>query len=144
VVGSGGIVYAGNLSNAAANGIVAFDTVNKSVRWSASGGFSGNPAYADGYLFAANNATNKMEVRRESDGGIEWSWAAPATDPTFDSDVLLTKNLVFVSTTTTTYAIDRTTHAMVWSYQAAGKLALSANGILYIKGTSKIVAINLK
>jgi hypothetical protein len=33
---------------------------------------------------------------------------------------------------------------MVWSYQAAGKLALSANGILYIKGTSKIVAINLK
>ncbi|TFW32031.1 outer membrane protein assembly factor BamB family protein [Massilia horti] len=143
VVGSGGIVYAGNLSNPE-NGIVAFDTINNSVRWSAKGIFPGNPAYADGYLFAANNTTKQLEVRRESDGGIEWSWAAPASDPTFDSDVLLTKNLVFVSTTTTTYAIDRTTHAKVWSYQAAGKLALSANGILYIKGPSKIVAINLK
>jgi hypothetical protein len=144
VVGSGGIVYAGNLSNAAMNGIAAFDTINKSVRWSASGSFPGNPAYADGYLFAANNATHKLEVRRESDGGIEWSWAPPDTDSGFDSDVLLTRNLVFVSTTTSTYAIDRTTHAKVWSYQAAGKLAMSANGILYIKGASKIVAINLK
>jgi hypothetical protein len=144
VVGSGGIVYAGNLSNPAMNGIVAFDTANKSVRWSARGAFVGNPAYADGYLFAANNTTRKLEVRRESDGGIEWSWDAPVADQGFDSDVLLTKNLAFVSGTITTYAVDRSTHTMVWSYPAAGKLALSANGILYIKAPSKIVAINLR
>jgi hypothetical protein len=29
-------------------------------------------------------------------------------------------------------------------YPSAGKLAISANGVLYIKGDSKIVAINLK
>jgi hypothetical protein len=144
VVGGGGIVYAGNLSGVPSNEFAAFDTVNKSVRWSASGLFSGNPAYADGFLFAANSATGKMEVRRESDGGIEWSWAAPAGDSGFVSDVLLTKNLVFVSTTTATYAIDRSTHTSVWNYPASGKLAMSANGILYIKGNSKIVAINLK
>jgi outer membrane protein assembly factor BamB len=144
VVGGGGIVYAGNLSNPAANGIVAFDTVNKSVRWSASGGFAGNPAYADGYLFAANNATGKMEVRRESDGGIEWSWPSPDSGSTFSSDVLVTKNLVFVSTSMATYAIDRGTHATVWSYKGAGKLALSANGVLYIKAPSRIYAINLQ
>lgn len=144
VVGSGGIVYAGNLSNPQNNAIVAFDTVGKSVRWSATGGFSGNPAYADGYLFAANIATAKLEVRKESDGTIEWSWAAPNKDDMFVSDVLLTKNLVFVSTATTTYAIDRSTHASVWSYQAGGKLALSANGILYVKDKSTIVAIDLK
>lgn len=144
VIGGAGIVYAGNLSNSSANGIVAFDTVNKSVRWSVKGGFAGNPAYADGYLFAANNASGQLEVRRESDGGIEWSWAAPAGETVFASDVLLTKNLVFVSTSSSTYAIDRATHAAVWNYHAAGRLALSANGILYIKATSKIVAINLK
>lgn len=144
VIGGSGIVYAGNLSNAAANGIVAFDTVNKAVRWSASGGFAGNPAYADGYLFAANNVSRMLEVRRESDGGMEWTWTAPAGETGFASDVLLTKNLVFVSTTSNTYAIDRSTHAAVWSYHATGRLALSANGILYIKDTSKIVAINLK
>lgn len=144
VVGSGGIVYAGNLSNSADNGIVAFDIVNKSVRWSAKGGFAGNPAYADGYLFAANNVTDKLEVRKETDGTIEWSWAPPAGDAEFASDVLVTRNLVFVSTTRTTYAIDRSTHATVWSYKAGGSLALSANGILYVKGKSTILAINLK
>jgi outer membrane protein assembly factor BamB len=144
VVGSGGIVYAGNLGNARSNSLVAFDTVGRSVRWSATGAFAGNPAYADGYLFAANSATAKLEVRKESDGTIDWSWAAPANDGTFASDVLLTRNLVFVSTTTTTYAVDRATHAPVWRYQAGGKLALSANGILYIKGKSTIVAIDLK
>lgn len=144
VVGSGGIVYAGNLSSIPTNAIVAFDTVNKSVRWGASGGFSGNPAYADGYLFSANSATTRLEVRKQTDGNIDWSWTAPASDAAFVSDVLLTNNLVFVSTTTTTYAIDRTTHATVWSYKAAGKLALSANGILYIKDRSVLVAINLK
>jgi outer membrane protein assembly factor BamB len=143
VVGGGGIVYAGNLSNPTANGIVAFDTINKSVRWSASGGFAGNPAYTDGYLFAVNNATGKMEVRKESDGSIDWSWASPDSGSAFSSDVLVTKNLVFVSTSTKTYAIDRSTHATVWSYQGAGKLALSANGILYIKAPSRIFAINL-
>jgi hypothetical protein len=144
VIGGGGIVYAGNLSNAMDNAIIAFDTVNKSVRWSAKGGFAGNPAYADGYLFADNNVTGKLEVRRESDGVIEWSWAAPTTQPIFASDVLLTQNLVFVSTISTTYAIDRVSHVAVWSYKAAGKLALSANGILYIKAKSGIVAIDLK
>jgi hypothetical protein len=144
VVGGGGIVYAGNLSNATTNGIVAFDTINKLVRWSASGGFAGNPAYADGYLFALNNATGKMEVRRESDGGIEWSWTSPDSGSAFSSDVLLTRNLVFVSTSTMTYAIDRSTHATVWSYQGAGKLALSANGVLYIKAPSRILAINMQ
>jgi len=144
VIGGGGIVYAGNLSNRSDNGIVAFDTVNKSVRWSAKGGFAGNPAYADGYLFAANNTTDKLEVRKEADGAIEWSWAPPADDAEFASDVLVTRNLVFVSTTRTTYAIDRSSHATVWSYKAGGSLALSANGVLYVKAKSAIVAINLK
>jgi hypothetical protein len=152
VIGGGGIVYAGNLSNSLSNGIVAFDTIKGSVRWSAAGGFSGNPAYADGYLFTLNNNTASLEVRREGDGVIDWVWNAPATtsgtttgpQAVFASDVLLTKNLVFVSTKNSTVAIDRASHAAVWSYKASGKLALSANGILYIKSDSAIVAISLK
>ena len=57
---------------------------------------------------------------------------------------ILTNNLVFVSTDASTFAIDRTTHLPVWNYAASGSLALSANGVLYIKGTYSIVAINLR
>jgi outer membrane protein assembly factor BamB len=59
------------------------------------------------------------------------------------SDVLVTNNLIFASTATKTYAIDRTTHAAVWSYPASGSLAMSANGVLYVKSQHAIVTINL-
>lgn len=144
IVGGAGTVYAGNLNNGFSNAIVAFDSAARSVRWSTAGDFAGSPAVADGLLFTTNNATFELEVRRESDGAIAWSWPMPQGDVNFVGDVLLTRNLVFVSTTRMTYAIDRTTHATVWSYKASGKLALSANGILYVKDKSKLVAINLK
>jgi outer membrane protein assembly factor BamB len=67
------------------------------------------------------------------------------------SEVLITDNLVIVSTNLTTYAIDRATHRAVWSYPAAGNLALSRNGVLYIAGynpaggaTMTLTALNLR
>ncbi|UQV46372.1 PQQ-binding-like beta-propeller repeat protein [Janthinobacterium lividum] len=118
--------------------------MKKNLRWSTPGSYPGNPAYADGVIFAANNETLMLEARKEADGTLIWSWTAPSDARSFNSDVLVTNNLIFVSTATTTYAIDRTTHGSVWSYKASGKLAMSANGILYIKGDTTIVAINLK
>ena len=56
----------------------------------------------------------------------------------------MTSNLVFVSTETGTFAIDRSTHQTVWSHEASGFLALSANAVLYIKTYTSITAINLK
>lgn len=143
VIASGGLVIAGNLRDAQNNALTAFDSVAKSVRWSVRGGFSGNPAYADGTVFAANNKTERLEALKESDGTVAWSWARPAGE-SFVSDVLVTKNLVFVSTSVATYAIDRSTRQQVWSHKASGSLALSANGILYIKGSKAITAINLR
>jgi len=69
---------------------------------------------------------------------------APPNAEWWPSGVLLTNNLVFVSTDNATYAIDRTTHAQVWSYPFSGKLSLSANGILYINSGSSILAVNVK
>jgi hypothetical protein len=63
---------------------------------------------------------------------------------TFDSEVLLTDSLIFVSTNLATYGIDTSTHQLVFSYPFPGRLALSRNGILYIQGTGPIVAINMK
>jgi outer membrane protein assembly factor BamB len=144
VLGGANTIYAGNLSNKNSNSIVSFDTLNKAVRWSIRGAYSGNPAYAGGALFASNNSPFALEVYNEADGTKLWSWTPPVGNGQFVSDVLVTNNLVFVSTDTNTFAIDRSTHLPVWTYAASGSLALSANGILYIKGTYSIVAINLR
>jgi outer membrane protein assembly factor BamB len=144
VLGAANTVYAGSLSNRTSNSLVNFDTLNRAVRWFVRGAFSGNPAYNAGTLFAANNAPFELDAFNEADGSKLWTWTPPAGNGNFVGDVLVTSNLVFVSTDTNTYAIDRGTHQPVWSYAASGSLALSANGVLYIRNTYSIVAINLQ
>jgi outer membrane protein assembly factor BamB len=72
-----------------------------------------------------------------------------ASDTNFLSEALLTQNMVFISTNTAVYGIDTTTHQTVWSYPTStaggARLALSANGILYLQfGANGITAINVK
>lgn len=143
VLGDAHTVFAGDLDQRTDNWFSAFDTSTNSMRWTMSGAFSGNPAYADATLFASNNKPFALEAHRESDGVVAWTWTPSAGDTQFVSDVLVTRNLVFVSTDQATYAVDRATHASVWSIPASGTLSMSSNGTLYIKGAKVITAVNL-
>jgi len=94
-----------------------------------------------------------VAARSESDGSLLWSWAPQplGSETRFIGDVLVTNNLVFVSTNTTTYAISQSTHQPVWSIPVPGRLALSANGVLYVVAVDEagntngtVVAVNVK
>lgn len=140
------------------NRLISFNTATRSIRWSVPGRFMNDPAIANGVIYIANGS--QLEARRESDGALQWSWTPPESNPApFDggypsSNVIVTANLAFVSTTTRTYAVDLATRSDVWSFPQAGKLALSRNGVLYIVGTgtnpsngqsvSTLTAINLQ
>ncbi len=143
VVGSNGTVFAGNFNSYSDNAITAFDTKAGTTRWSIKGAYSGNPGYADGLVLMTNNKTRQLEARSESDGKLMWSWDLPAIENGFVGSVLLTKNMVFVSATSNTYAINLGSRAQVWSYKASGKLSLTASGTLLINGGGEIVAIGL-
>ena len=144
VLGVAGSVTAVNAGYPTQNAIVNFNTAAQTVRWSVKGAYPGNPGYHGGTLFAVNNLPFQLEARSEADGVLLWSWTPPATDLKFVSDVLVTNNLIFVSTAKTTYAIERTSRTVAWSYPASGPLALSPNGILYIQAGPRVHAINLK
>ena len=62
----------------------------------------------------------------------------------FRSEVLLTNTRFFVSTDTTTYAVDLATRLVVWSFPMSGHLALSRNGVLYIQSNLVICAFTVK
>ena len=84
----------------------------------------------------------------ERDGRVLWSWALPAGDTGFHHNVVLTDNLVFVSTDRAVYALDLKTHAPVWQYAQGGSLAISGGGILYITtgvhaSDGRLVAVKL-
>jgi hypothetical protein len=151
VLGAANSVIAINVGNPNANSLIDFSTSTKTVSWSAAGPYAGNPAYASGKIYAINKAPIRLEARSEADGTLQWSWSPPTSSETgFVGDVLVTNNLVFLSTNTTVYAIDTTTHQGVWSAPTSGYLALSENGVLYIvEGanfvtTGRIYAVNVK
>ena len=59
--------------------------------------------------------------------------------------MIVTKNMLLVSTAANTYALDLATHQPAWSYPAGGSLALSAQGILFIaQSSSRLTAISVR
>lgn len=151
VLGAPGSVFAADYANSVLNGggigntLLRFDLAANSIAWKVAGDYPSTPAYHAGVLYAANNNPLRLEARGEATGALLWWWTPPqAGDTNFDSEVLLTQNMAFVSTNLATYGIDLVTHKTVWSYPLAGRLALSRNGILYIEGGDPVTAINVK
>jgi hypothetical protein len=151
VLGAAGSVFVANYENSLLNGgaigntLINFSVSKNAIQWQIPGVYPSTPAYAAGVLYVANEKPLRLEARAETDGALLWSWTPPQSgDVHFKSEVLLTKNLVFVSTNLSTYAVEVVTHRAVWSYPLSGRLALSQNGILYIQGKDVLTAINLK
>jgi hypothetical protein len=153
LLGSAGRVVTVDMlsTGGAVNNLVSFDVAGRTVAWTVAGRFSREPAFANGKLYVVNGS--QLESRPESDGALQWSWSPAETTLTpFDglsSNVVVTDNLVFVSTASAVYAVDLVTHQAVWSYPKAGRLALSPRGVLYIvtpAGTeaASVIAVNLQ
>jgi outer membrane protein assembly factor BamB len=151
VLGSAHSVFAAAYGNSLLNGgalgnhLLHFNTQSMTLDWSIAGVYPTTPAYDGGVAYVVNNNPLRLEARSETDGSLLWNWVPPASgDVAFKSEVLLTNNLVFVSTNLSTYAIDRATHHQAWSYPVTGSLALSKSGILYLEAASQLAAINVK
>jgi len=140
-IGSGPAVVPGTSDViAVGNGnLVDFDTTTQQIKWSANKSntddFEGTAAIAGTTVYALNQGQVQLEARDESTGQVLWTWHPLWQDETgFPSkNLVVTNNLVFLSTNERTYAIDTTTHQIAWIYPYLAKhLAISANGVLYI------------
>jgi len=122
--------------------LISFDLVSWSIKWEQKSAYSGSVAVANGVLYVLNNSS-QIEFRKESDGTAAGVWIPPAGSAR--GPVLVTKNLLFVSTADATYAVDIASRKQVWSYPVGGALALSSQGILFIaQDQGKLVAIGVK
>ena len=129
--------------------LVSYDVVHASVGWRSANAYMTHPAIANGVVYAARNAPASLDALSETDGHLLWSWTPPAGNSSFHRNVVVTRNLVFVSTDANVYAVDLATHQAVWQYPQAGMLAISANSVLYIAtgatiSDGNLVAIRLK
>jgi outer membrane protein assembly factor BamB len=129
--------------------LVSYDLVHSSVGWRSANAYLTHPALAKGVVYAARNAPASLDALSEADGHLLWSWTPPAGDTSFHRNILVTHNLVFVSTDQNVYAIDLATHEAVWHVAKSGMLALSSSGLLLITtgatlSDGNLVAIKLK
>jgi len=120
--------------------------------------FSATPATANGVLYIPYNnysftggvsvTAGGLQAKDANTDAVLWSWSGGKSSDLMVNNAIVTDNLVFVSSTTTTYAIDLTTHATVWTYPAGGYLSLGNNKLFIATGGNisdgGIVAISLR
>lgn len=122
--------------------LMSFDLGGRAIGWSRAGQFRGNVTVAEGTLYTVNG--NQIEARAESDGALLWPWIPPQGHQLIGT-LIATDNLLFVSSATTTWAIDIASRGAVWAYPAGGHLALSRDGTLLIaQANGKVAAIDVK
>jgi outer membrane protein assembly factor BamB len=118
--------------------LISFDLTNQSIGWQMpqelgdAERFSGQPSLANGIIFAVYDGY--LRALNESDGSFLEDWLPwqPPSSETIVTPMIVTDNLIFVSTESATYAVDLESKTEVWSYGAGGHLALSDEGVLFI------------
>jgi outer membrane protein assembly factor BamB len=130
--------------------ISSFNLESRKYEWSSDNAYLTTPAVANGVIYAARNSPMSLDAMDEATGKVLWSWApSGAGDTSFHRNIVVTNNLLFVSTDRAVYAIDLASKSPVWSYPKPGMLAISAARTLYIATGATIsdgglVAIKLK
>ena len=117
-----------NLITVRSDRLVSVDLGTKQVQWERSGSFSGTAAVGNGTIYVISG--QDLQARSESDGTLRWSWTPPDGSPT--REIVVTRNIVFVTTSANTYGVDIAARRQGWSYAAGGHLALSGQGYLFI------------
>lgn len=135
------------------NSLTLVDTASRAVRWTVNGRFTTQPVVARGVIYVGNDSGRVLEARNVSDGAVLWTWPlASVGEEAFGGDLIVTNNLLFVAGEKYTYALNLASHQLAWTYRLGGTLALSRNGVLYIRSTpgadagivNYVTAINLQ
>ena len=103
-----------------------------SVRWTSQKGYKTYPAIANGVVYVASDNPKSFDALDEKTGAVLWSWIPGPSDVTFHRNVVVTNNLVFVSTNRGLYALDLKTHQPVWQTDTPGQLSISGSRMLLV------------
>ncbi len=122
--------------------LMAFDLATRKLAWLVGSSYDGAAAYGNGTIYALANNGQTLEARASANGSLLWSIPTGGYDY---ANIIVTKNLAFISSPTSTLAVDVATHKVVWTFPRGGALAISQRGVLYIQSAGNgLDAINLR
>jgi outer membrane protein assembly factor BamB len=112
--------------------LLNFSVASQNTRWRTASLYKTQPAVANGVVYAAGNNPKSFDAISETTGKVLWNWVPNPTDTEFHRNVVVTRNLAFVSTDKAVYAIDLVSHKPVWSWPTPGSISISGDGYLFI------------
>ncbi len=121
--------------------LTIYDITNKNIDSILGPGFSGMPAVDSNFIYAAQNG-QLVVLDRSGKYSEKWSWSPPNNE-SVQGQMLTTDNLVFVSTESNVYAIDKQTHQAVWNYPADGQLSLGMGYLFIMQHSGDLFAIRV-
>ena len=122
--------------------LAAFDLKTRTRSWIINAGSVGTPAYGNGTIYTLGTDGKTFAARSPETGTLLWQ---VTLDDGNYADIIVTRNLAFVGSDTSTQVIDLATRKVVWTYPLGGSMAISARGVLYILTSSgALAAINLR
>ncbi|MXP27390.1 PQQ-binding-like beta-propeller repeat protein [Porphyrobacter algicida] len=144
--GSGGI-YGMNGTRAwpySANAIIGYSTLSTQAVWKTAKQYIAHPALSNGFIYALRSDSRAIDAINTKDGSVAWSIPIPGSG-NLRNNVVVTENLLFVSTETDTYAFDlkSSERKMVWSAPVSGMLAITPNNLLIVAGIDSVTAFQL-
>lgn len=118
--------------------LISFDPASGSIRWEVPSGFAGQPSIAKDRIYAIDGG--RLVVLDELTHAELWSWT-PASGA-LAGPMIVTDTHLLASTGDATYAVDLASHQSVWSYPAAGHLALADDMLFIASSEGSLTAIS--
>ncbi len=119
--------------------LISFDLTEREIGFEISAGFTGQPSVAKSVIYAINNGS--VEARNESDGALLWKWIPATRDAT--EHVIVTDTHLLARTASATHAIELLSGESVWSYAAAGHMALGEETLYIASQDGFVTAISI-
>lgn len=129
--------------------LMNYSIANGALRWATIAAYRTIPAVAKGVVYAASNESKTLDAIDEATGSLLWSWRPPEPDVSFHRNVVVTNDVVFVSTARAVYAVSLASKRPVWQSPTPGALAISADRMLFIatgrvESDGRVVAFRLR
>lgn len=141
VLGSRGNVIAVSYNGATgAHPLSSFNIDGRRWEWSTQHSYR-VLSVSDGMIYAYREGATvaTLDAIDEATGLVQWSWSPPAADAQARTtgNIMLTRNLVFISTEggggdSFVWAIDRATRQPVWRYPSGGYVIMSGSRTIYV------------
>lgn len=155
VIGDRGNVLVALHNRRDIQGVASFDLASRKWTWLSQRSEVAVMALANGVVYTMPTTADwywgkvpapiVVSAQDETTGAQLWHWySGEFSLYRGGTDLVVTRNLLFVEGEKNTYALDLTTHQVVWQIPVTGALAISASRVLYISGNDKLTAVRLQ